>query len=145
MYKYCKIFYFMSLATLRRKKKKYLKWKLSQNLMKIKVPFHEKPLPLYDPKQIPSLIPYGLFGSLEREESRREQKRGEQWGGEQRGMIILHLVWMSSKLVRGNGVISHSLCLDVLKIRMERRGNDLNKQIYPYLKIDLQQISKEKV
>ena len=60
-------------------------------------------------------------------------------------MIILHLVWMSSKLVRGNGVISHSLCLDVLKIRMERRGNDLNKQIYPYLKIDLQQISKEKV
>ena len=60
-------------------------------------------------------------------------------------MIILHLVWMSLKLVRGNGVISHSLCLDVLKIRMERRGNDLNKQIYPYLKMDLQQISKEKV
>ena len=60
-------------------------------------------------------------------------------------MIILHLVWMSLKLVRGNGVISHSLCLDVLKIRMERRGNDLNKQIYSYLKIDLQQISKEKV
>ena len=60
-------------------------------------------------------------------------------------MIILHLVWMYSKLVRGNGVTSHSLCLDVLKIRMERRGNDLNKQIYPYLKIDLQQISKEKV
>ena len=29
-------------------------------------------------------------------------------------------------------------CLDVLKIRMERRGNDLNGQIYPYLKMDLQ-------
>ena len=28
------------------------------------------------------------------------------------------------KLVRGKGVISHSLCLDVLKIRMEMREND---------------------
>ena len=53
-------------------------------------------------------------------------------------MVILHLVWMFLKLVRGNGVISPFSCLDVLKIRMERRGNDLNRQIYPYLKMDLQ-------
>ena len=53
-------------------------------------------------------------------------------------MVILYFVWMFLKLVRGNGVISHSSCLDVLKIRMERRGNDLNRQIYPYLKMDLQ-------
>ena len=53
-------------------------------------------------------------------------------------MVPLHLVWMFLKLVRGNGVISHSPCLDVLKIMMERRRNDLNRQIYPYLKIDLQ-------
>ena len=48
-------------------------------------------------------------------------------------MIILHLVWMFLKLVMGKGVISPSSCLDVLKIRMERRGNDLNRKIYPYL------------
>ena len=53
-------------------------------------------------------------------------------------MVILHPVWMLLKLVRGKGVISPSSCLDVLKIRMEMRGNYLNKQIYPYLKIDLQ-------
>ena len=53
-------------------------------------------------------------------------------------MIPLHLVWMFLKLVRGNGVINPSSCLDVLKIRMERRGNNLNRQIYPYLKINLQ-------
>ena len=53
-------------------------------------------------------------------------------------MVPLHLIWMFLKLVRGKGVISHSLCLDVLKIRMERRGNDKNRQIYPYLKMDLQ-------
>ena len=53
-------------------------------------------------------------------------------------MIPLHLVWMFLKLVRGNGVINPSSCLDVLKIRMERRGNNLNRRIYPYLKIDLQ-------
>ena len=41
------------------------------------------------------------------------------------------------KLVRGNGVISPSSCLDVLKIMVEKRGNDLNRQIYPYLKMDL--------
>ena len=52
-------------------------------------------------------------------------------------MIPLHLVWMFLKLVRGKGVIIPSLCLDVLKIKMERRGNDLNRQIYSYLKIDL--------
>ena len=67
---------------------------------------------------------YGLFGSLEREESRGEQRRGEQWGGEQSGMIPLHLVWMFLRLVRGKGVISPSPCLDVLKIMIERRGND---------------------
>ena len=53
-------------------------------------------------------------------------------------MIILYLVWMFLKLVREKGVISHSSCLDVLKIRRERRQNDLNRQIYPYLKMDLQ-------
>ena len=53
-------------------------------------------------------------------------------------MVILHLVWMFLKLVKRKGVISHSFCLDVLKIMMERRGNDLNRQIYPYLKMDLQ-------
>ena len=45
---------------------------------------------------------------------------------------------MFLKLVRGKGVISHSPCLDVLKIKMERKGNDQNRQIYSYLKIDLQ-------
>ena len=39
-------------------------------------------------------------------------------------MVFLHLVWMFLKLVRENGVISPSPCLDVLKIRMERRGKD---------------------
>ena len=39
-------------------------------------------------------------------------------------MVPLHLVWMFLKLVRGKVVISHSLCLDVLKIRMEMREND---------------------
>ena len=53
-------------------------------------------------------------------------------------MVILHLVWMFLKLVRENGVISLSFCLDVLKIRIEMRGNNLNRQIYPYLKMDLQ-------
>ena len=53
-------------------------------------------------------------------------------------MVPFYLVWMFLKLVRGNGVINSSSCLDVLKIRIERRRNDSNKQIYPYLKIDLQ-------
>ena len=53
-------------------------------------------------------------------------------------MVILYPVWMFLKLVRGKGVISPSSCLDILKIRMEKRGNDLNRQIYPYLKMDLQ-------
>ena len=44
-------------------------------------------------------------------------------------MVILHLVWIFLKLVRGKGVITHSFCLDVLKIRMEIR------EIYLYLKI----------
>ena len=53
-------------------------------------------------------------------------------------MIILYLVWMFFKLVNGKGVINPSSCLDVLKIRMKMRGNDLNRQINLYLKIDLQ-------
>ena len=48
-------------------------------------------------------------------------------------MVILHLIWMFLKLIRGNGVISPSSCLDVLKIMIKMRGNDLNRQIYPYL------------
>ena len=28
------------------------------------------------------------------------------------------------KISKGKGVISHSPCLDVLKIRIEKRGND---------------------
>ena len=42
-------------------------------------------------------------------------------------MVILHVVWMFLKLVRGKGVISPSSYLDVLKIRMEMRENDLNR------------------
>ena len=53
-------------------------------------------------------------------------------------MVILHLVWMFLKLVRGKGVISLSSYLNVLKIMMEIRRNYLNRQIYPHLKIDLQ-------
>ena len=39
-------------------------------------------------------------------------------------MIPFHLIWMFLKLVSGKEVINPSSCLDVLKIRMERRGND---------------------
>ena len=53
-------------------------------------------------------------------------------------MIPLYIIWMFLKLVKGNGVISPFSYLDILKIRMEMRGNDLNRQIYPYLKMDLQ-------
>ena len=60
-------------------------------------------------------------------------------------MVILYPVWMFLKLVRGKRVISPSSCLDILKIRMEKRGNDLNRQIYPYLKIDLQHWSMIKL
>ena len=42
------------------------------------------------------------------------------------------------KISMGKGVISHSSYLDVLKIMRKRKRNDLNRQIYPYLKIDLQ-------
>ena len=59
-------------------------------------------------------------------------------------MIPLYLVWMFLKLARENGVISHSSYLDVLKMRMERRRNDLNRQIYPYLKMDLPHQKKKK-
>ena len=50
-------------------------------------------------------------------------------------MDILHLVWIFLKLVKGKGIISPFSYLDVLKIMMERRGNNLNRQLYPYLKI----------
>ena len=53
-------------------------------------------------------------------------------------MIPLYLVWMYLKLVRGKRVISHSSYLDILKIRKERRVNDLNRKFYPHLKMDLQ-------
>ena len=53
-------------------------------------------------------------------------------------IVILYLIWMFLKLVRGKRIISHSSYLDILKIRMEKRGNDLNRQIYLYLKINLQ-------
>ena len=39
----------------------------------------------------------GLFGSWEREESRGDESSEE----ESREMIILHIVWMFLKLVRG--------------------------------------------
>ena len=39
-------------------------------------------------------------------------------------MVHLHLVLMFLKLVKEKGVINHFLCFDVLKIRMEKRGND---------------------
>ena len=42
------------------------------------------------------------------------------------------------KISKGKGVISPFSYLDVLKIRMEERENDLNRQIYLYLKMDLQ-------
>ena len=38
----------------------------------------------------------------------------------------------------GKRVISPSSYLDVFKIMMKMKENDLNRQIYPYLKIDLQ-------
>ena len=63
-------------------------------------------------------------------------------------MVPLHLVWMFLKLVKGKRVISHSPCLDVLKIRMEMSENDKNRKIYPYIKMDLQHwfiINLEKV
>ena len=42
-----------------------------------------------------------------------------EWG-ELSEMIILHLIWMFLKLVRGKGVISPSSCLDILKIMKKR-------------------------
>ena len=59
-------------------------------------------------------------------------------------MIPLYLVWMFLKLAKGKRVISPSSCLDVLKIRMERRRNNLNRQIYPYLKMDMPHQKKKK-
>ena len=42
-------------------------------------------------------------------------------------MVIIYLILMLLKLVRGKGVISPFPCLDVLKIKMERKGNNLNR------------------
>ena len=56
-------------------------------------------------------------------------------------MVPLYLIWMFLELIRGNGEISPSPYLDIFKIRRERRVNDLNRQIYPYLKMDLQHYS----
>ena len=42
------------------------------------------------------------------------------------------------KISKRKGVISYSSYVDDLKIRRERRENDLNRQIYTYLKMDLQ-------
>ena len=42
------------------------------------------------------------------------------------------------KISKGKEVSSPSSYFDVFKIRIERRRNDLNIKIYPYLKIDLQ-------
>ena len=53
-------------------------------------------------------------------------------------MIILHLVLMFLKFVWEKGVINHSSYLDILKIRMKMRVNDLSRQIYLYLKMNLQ-------
>ena len=39
-------------------------------------------------------------------------------------MVSLYLVWMFLKLVRGKRVISPSSYFDVLKIKIERGGND---------------------
>ena len=66
---------------------------------------------------------YDLFGSLEREESRE--------GVEGNGYSLLCLNIL--KLVRVKGIISHTSCLDVLKIMIKMRINDLNRQIYPHL------------
>ena len=52
-------------------------------------------------------------------------------------MVSLYLVLMFLKLKREKRVISLSSYFDVLKIKKERRGNDLNRQIYPYLKMNL--------
>ena len=41
------------------------------------------------------------------------------------GNVPLYLVWMFLKLVRENELISHFPYLDVLKIRMERRGEEM--------------------
>ena len=41
-------------------------------------------------------------------------------------MVFLYLVCMFLKLVRVKGIINPSSYLDVLKIRKEMRGNDLN-------------------
>ena len=42
-------------------------------------------------------------------------------------MVLLHLIWIFLKLVWGKEVIIPSPCLDVLKIRMERRGEEMIK------------------
>ena len=66
-------------------------------------------------------------------------------GVEERRVVEKRVEWNSYsppcldilKINKGKRVISPSSCLNVLKMRRERRGNDLNRQIYSYLKIDL--------
>ena len=53
-------------------------------------------------------------------------------------IVILHILLMFLKLIREKRVVNLSSYFDVSKIMMKMRGNDLNGQIYPYLKMDLQ-------
>ena len=63
-------------------------------------------------------------------------------GVEERRVVEKRVEWNSYsppcldifKINKGKRVISPSSCLNVLKMRRERRGNDLNRQIYPYFK-----------
>ena len=41
------------------------------------------------------------------------------------------------KISKGKGSSQPFLLFGCFKIRMKMRGNDLNRQIYPYLKMDL--------
>ena len=50
-----------------------------------------------------------------------------------------HLPYLNVfKISKRKGVINLFSYLNVLKIMIEMRGNYLNRQIYPYLKINLQ-------
>ena len=50
--------------------------------------------------------------------------------GRVEGMILLYLIWMFLKLVRGKGVISPSLYLNVLKIRMRSEERRVGKECW---------------
>ena len=56
---------------------------------------------------------YPMFGSFE-----REQREREQWRREQRGMVILHLIWMFLKLSKGRRIISLFICNFVNMVRV---------------------------